>query len=261
MTEEGTGPLSPADWLRQQPAFAARQARIKENLVQVQQQLDRACEQARRQPEEVKLLAVTKFHPFEDALAAFWAGAHSAGENRVQELLHKQRDCQPYLEQADWQLIGTLQKNKVRQVVGKVSLIQSVDHLELLQALDQAAGRQELTQDILLQFNYSGEVTKHGFETEAAETALSVCRSCKHLRLRGLMTMARPGLSAEEAEAFFRDFTDFYRRLRSDDRLLADPAAFDILSMGMSGDYPAAVRAGSTMIRIGSAIFGPRIQP
>ena len=239
--------LSRADRLQQQPAFQARQAQIRANLSQVQHQLAQACEQAQRRPEEVRLLAVTKFHPYEDALAAFWAGVHSAGENRVQELLQKQRDCQPYLEQADWQLIGTLQKNKVRQIVGKVSLIQSVDH-------------QGLRQDILLQFNYSGEATKHGFEAEAAEQALATCQACHYLKVRGMMTMARPGLTDAEAEAFFSDFAAFYRRLRETDRLMPDPAAFDILSMGMSGDYQAAIRAGSTMVRIGSAIFGPRMQ-
>ncbi|MDD2214728.1 MAG: YggS family pyridoxal phosphate-dependent enzyme [Oscillospiraceae bacterium] len=253
--------LSRADRLQQQPAFQARQAQIRANLSQVQHQLAQACEQAQRRPEEVRLLAVTKFHPYEDALAAFWAGVHSAGENRVQELLQKQRDCQPYLEQADWQLIGTLQKNKVRQIVGKVSLIQSVDHLELIHSLDQAAGRQGLRQDILLQFNYSGEATKHGFEAEAAEQALATCQACHYLKVRGMMTMARPGLTDAEAEAFFSDFAAFYRRLRETDRLMPDPAAFDILSMGMSEDYQAAIRAGSTMVRIGSAIFGPRMQP
>ncbi len=203
-----------------------------------------------------EILPVSKFHPVEAILRAQELGLNHFAENRVQELLAKRSD--PRLENCSFDLIGSLQTNKVKAIVGKVRLIHSLDRESLLKSLEKHAAAQSLQQDVLLQVNYSGEESKHGITAEEIPVFLEKIALCPHVRLRGLMTMAAPGLTEEEQNTFFTSFKALFDETR--ERLSNQEAKdiFNVLSMGMSDDFLAAVRAGSTCIRLGRALFGER---
>jgi pyridoxal phosphate enzyme (YggS family) len=197
----------------------------------------------------VGIVAVTKGHGPEAVRAAAAAGLTMVGENRVQEALGKQEACGDVV--VDWHLIGTLQRNKVRQIVGRFAMIHSVDRLELVQELARRTPT-ERVQELLVQVNCSGEPQKGGVEPEGLPALLDALRAFPSLRVRGLMTMA--ALDADEP-ALRRTFG----RLRT----LAEAgrsAGHDLaeLSMGMSDDYPVAVEEGATMLRLGTILFGAR---
>ena len=236
---------------------------IPERLANVKERINRACDEAGRSSEDVTLIAVSKFHSPLAVSAAIQAGQRHFAENRVQELLAKQADLQELnpdvASQADWHLIGSLQRNKVRKVLGKVSLIQSVDRPSLLEEINRIVMQRELpaAQDVLLEINYSRESSKQGWPPDAVNELLEAARQQPGIRVRGLMTMAEFGLDADSQLAFFSQVRRGWESIRGslpDD----EQADFDILSMGMSGDFEAAVASGSTMVRVGTAIFGPR---
>ncbi len=201
--------------------------------------------------DDVRIVAVSKTRTIEEIAAMYNEGQLDFGENRVQELLMKAELLRDTCPDINWHLIGTLQRNKVNQVCGLVSCIQSVNSIKLLEQIDRAAKRLDIRQDVLLQINYSGETSKHGFTPEDAIDALKTLDQWQNIRVRGLMTMARFGLSTKEKLSFFNAFHDYYTELK-------DQYGFDTLSMGMSGDYKEAIQSGSTMVRIGTALFGPR---
>ena len=223
------------------PALAAGLARVREVVAERQHRagLNHA----------VRIVAVTKTHGPGAVRAAWDAGLRDVGENRVQEALPKQ-DATTDLPLA-WHLIGGLQRNKARQAAGRFALIHSVDRVELAQELDRrAAGGGP--QPVLIQVNCSDESQKGGVGPEHLEHLLDAVRSLAHLELRGLMTMA--AYDADEA-AQRRTFA----RLRSlRDASVQQGAALPELSMGMSGDYPAAVAEGATLLRLGTVLFGER---
>jgi len=224
---------------------------INENLIKVRQGIAEACARSQRPADAVRLIGVSKTLPPEIIMQAYDAGLRSFGENRPQEL----RDKIALLPQdIEWHFIGHLQKNKIKYVAGKAVLIHSVDSQELAVLLSQFAARQGLELNILLEVNTSSESSKFGVTPEQAQAAFMAIRELPHLHLQGLMTIAP---FVEDTDAIRRSF----RTLRAiKDALAAQVTPQEIvhLSMGMSHDYEIAIEEGSTMVRIGTAIFGPR---
>lgn len=216
----------------------------------IRREIAAACVAARRDPLEVELLAVTKNHPATAADYAARYGLRAVGENRVQEGVEKRALSTPTLR---WELIGHLQSNKARIAAEHFDRIQTVDSEKLLRHLDRAAGELGKPLAILLQINAGRDPAKFGTEVEDAAGLLSSALEKKNLRVEGLMTIAP--LSSDPAVAQ-RTF-ETLRELR--DRLTQETGApLRELSMGMSGDFAPAIAAGSTMVRVGSALFGSR---
>lgn len=204
-------------------------------------------------PERVKIVGATKMNDAATVRAAVAAGLDICGENRVQELLEKYE--QGAYEGAPLHFIGHLQKNKVKYLVGKVSLIHSVDTLALMDEIDRIARKNALVQDILLELNIAGEEAKSGFSPEEIDSALRHASALSGLRVRGLMTVAPKCASPEENRPVFQQMHQLFVDI-SEKKY--DNVFMDFLSMGMSGDYPAAVECGANLVRIGTAIFGER---
>lgn len=206
-------------------------------------------------PEGVELVAVSKFHPAEAVLAAYRAGQRRFGESRVQELLAKM----PQLpDDIQWHFIGHLQTNKVRSLMGKTAMIESVDSDKLLRLIDCESARAGVMTRVLMQIHVAREETKFGFFPEELFEWFADRRfeSLTNTHICGIMGMAS---NTDDEERVRRDFTDIrsaFDRIRFD--IAPDLRGFDTLSMGMSGDWPLAVECGSNLVRIGSAIFGPR---
>ena len=203
-------------------------------------------------PEGVTLVAVSKFHPAEAVMEAYDAGQRVFGESRVQELVAKYETLPKDIE---WQMIGHLQTNKVRAIVPFVSLVQSVDSARLLECIDREAARCGRTVDCLLEIHVAQEETKSGWDYGELKAYLQsdAFAQLRNIRIRGIM-----GMATNTDDAAIVRF-DFVRLAAIKDELAPMFGAdFDILSMGMSDDYPIAVDCGSTMVRIGSSIFGAR---
>lgn len=206
-------------------------------------------------PEGVELVAVSKFHPAESVLEGYRAGQRRFGESRVQELLAKI----PQLpDDIQWHFIGHLQTNKVRSLMGKTAMIESVDSDKLLRLIDRESARAGVMTRVLMQIHVAREETKFGFYPEELFEWFADRRfeSLTNTHICGIMGMAS---NTDDEERVRRDFTDIrsaFDRIRLD--IAPDLRGFDTLSMGMSGDWPLAVECGSNLVRIGSAIFGPR---
>ena len=217
------------------------------------ERIRRAALAAGREPGEITLCAATKVQTDETIRAAIAAGVRVCGENRVQELAaHLAADAYAGAEQVHF--IGHLQTNKVKQVVGHVDLIQSVGSAHLLQAIQNQADKQGLVQDILLEVNIGGEEAKSGFAPGAVEDAAARAKECAGVRVRGLMTIPPANATREENMVYFQKVKALYVDISEkmyDNKL-------EYLSMGMSGDYADAIRAGANMVRVGTAIFGAR---
>ncbi len=226
---------------------------IAENVARVRAQMAQAALQCGRNPEEIKLCAATKMNDAEAVRQAIAAGVDCCGENRVQELTAKL--AENAYAGAPVHFIGHLQTNKVRQVVGKVDLIQSVDSTHLLRAVDREAGRQGIRQDILLEINIGNEASKGGFSPEEILPLLENFGEFSNVCVKGLMAI--PPISRFPGENL--EFFQKMRQISVDIRdIINDNVKVDCLSMGMSGDFGDAIAAGSTMIRVGTAIFGAR---
>lgn len=232
-----------------------RDTGIAERLRVVRAGIDETALRAGRNPTSVHLVVVTKGFPAEDAIEACRAGATDLGENRVQEMLAKADALASAGFHPRWHLIGTLQKNKVKAVVGRTALIHSVDSLELLQEIAVRSARRGIVTDVLLQVNVSGEESKHGFDPAETMEAFRTGSAMEGVRLRGLMTMAPLAEDPEKARPVFEGLRDLHLAVW---RTSAPGArdSFDILSMGMSHDHPVAIECGATHVRIGTAIFG-----
>ena len=226
---------------------------IAENVARVRAQMAQAALRCGRNPEEIKLCAATKMNDAEAVRQAIAAGVDCCGENRVQELTTKL--AENAYAGAPVHFIGHLQTNKVRQVVGKVDLIQSVDSAHLLRAVDREAGRQGIRQDILLEINIGNEASKGGFSPEEILPLLENFGEFSNVCVKGLMAI--PPISRFPGENL--EFFQKMRQISVDIRdIINDNVKVDCLSMGMSGDFEDAIAAGSTMIRVGTAIFGAR---
>ena len=226
---------------------------IRENVAMIREKMDAAARAAGREPREVLLCAATKMNDAARVREAVAAGVDLCGENRVQELTQKLGEHA--YDGVPVHFIGHLQTNKVRQVVGKVALIQSVDRMELLACIEKEAARQNLVQDILLEVNVGHEESKSGFDPDAMDEILEKLEAFPHCRVRGLMAI--PPISEKKG-----DNCRFFEKIQ---RLSVDIAAknkhnisMEILSMGMTDDFEDAIACGSTMIRVGTAIFGAR---
>ena len=212
-------------------------------------------------PSAVKLVAVSKFHPVSRLMEAYDAGQRVFGENRPQELAQKVPQMPSDVE---WHFIGHLQTNKLKLVLPYVSLVQSVDSFHLLEAIDKWGSDNGKTVDVLLELHLGAEETKHGFSEEEIVTILntagegipSSAERGSHIRIRGLMGMATNTEDEGVIEADFARIEALFQRIRAEHPELRD--TFTELSIGMSGDWPIAVRHGATMVRIGTDIFGER---
>lgn len=233
-----------------------RQTELSHNLQLVQEEIVQQAILSDRDPRDIHLVAVSKTHPLSDILALHQAGQKVFGENKVQELCSKMEEADQVPEGQDisWHLIGTLQRNKVRFVVGKVALIHSVHSVKLIKQIERLAAEQAVIQDILLQVNIAREASKQGFEIEELGEAYNYLEACPHLRLRGLMTMAPDFENKEEALPIFQACHALYQDLQK----VYGQEQINTLSMGMSADFHQAIAAGATHIRIGSHIFGAR---
>ena len=226
---------------------------IAENVARIKKQIAQAAEAAGRDPSRILLCAATKMNDADAVRQAIAAGVDCCGENRVQELTQKLKE-NAYAG-VPVHFIGHLQTNKVRQVVGKVSLIQSVDRIKLLQAIQEEAARQGICQDILLQLNIGREESKGGFLTEELPSLLPSLRQYPNVRVRGLMAIPPICQDSGDNDKFFQEICNVSVDIT---RKKYDNVSVDILSMGMSDDFESAIRFGSTMIRVGTAIFGAR---
>jgi len=226
---------------------------IAENVARIRNRINAAAIEAGRDPAEIKLCAATKMNDADAVRQAIAAGVDLCGENRVQELTEKL--AQNAYEGAPVHFIGHLQTNKVRFVVGKVDVIQSVDSLRLLESIQKEAAKQGIRQDILLEINIGGEESKSGFEVGQVLPLVQNFSRFPNIRLRGLMAI--PPICRESGgnNKFFQEMCQVAVDItaKKDDNV-----SVDILSMGMSDDFEDAVRCGSTMIRVGTAIFGAR---
>lgn len=229
---------------------------IAENVAQVRAELERAALAAGRDPKEITLCAATKMNDSGRVRQAIAAGISCCGENKVQELTQKL--AENAYDGADIHFIGHLQTNKVKNVVGKVSLIQSVDSRRLLAAVSKEAQKQGIVQNILLEINVGQEESKSGFSVGDILPLLENLSQYPGVFVRGLMAI--PPICEKEGDNH-KFFTEI-RNLSVDIGLKKyDNVAMEILSMGMSGDFADAIACGSTMIRVGTAIFGARNYP
>lgn len=226
---------------------------IKENVARIRQQMAEAARAAGRDPKEILLCAATKMNDAGAVRQAVEAGVDCCGENRVQELVQKLP--QGAYDGVPIHFIGHLQTNKVRQVVGMVDLIQSVDRLELLECIQKEALKKNLVQEILLEVNIGGEESKSGFTVEEAARTAAEMGKYPNVRLKGLMAIPpvseKPGDNCKYFAEMRKLFVDISGKTY-------DNVSMECLSMGMSDDYADAIAEGSTMIRVGTAIFGPR---
>lgn len=226
---------------------------IAENIAEIRRQMNAAALAAGRDPKSILLCAATKMNDADAVRQAIAAGVDCCGENRVQELTQKLSENA--YEGVPVHFIGHLQTNKVRQVVGKVDLIQSVDSLRLLTAINAEAGRQGIVQNILLEVNIGEETSKSGFREEEILPLLENIGSFSNICIKGLMAI--PPISEKSGDnlIFFQKICQLSVDIKEKKY---DNVMVDCMSMGMSGDFEDAIACGSTMIRIGTAIFGPR---
>ncbi len=225
---------------------------ISSNLAQINQRIHAAAIKAGRDPAAVHLVAVSKTRPSADIIEAFQAGQTIFGENYIQELVPKLAEV---TEAVKWHVIGHLQSNKVKYIAGQVALIHSVDRISLATEIDRQWGKLNKICDVLVQVNISGETSKSGTTEEGAIQLVRESALLPHIRVRGLMTMPPFFDDPEAARPFFAEL----RRL-SEVVTALNISGVDMteLSMGMSGDFEAAIQEGATLVRIGTAIFGNR---
>ena len=229
---------------------------ITESVARVKANIAAAAEKAGRRPEDIYLVAASKMNDSGRVREAIAAGIRICGENRVQEMVEKQ--AQGAYEGAELHFIGHLQKNKVKQVVGLASLIQSADSIELIRLIDKTALSRGIVQDILLEVNIGAEASKSGFSPAELPSALDSIARLDAVRVRGLMTIPPICSSRQEIEPYFVQMKQLFIDICGKKY---DNIRMDFLSMGMSADYETAIACGANMVRVGSAIFGKRIYP
>ncbi|MGN0318804.1 MAG: YggS family pyridoxal phosphate-dependent enzyme [Lachnospira sp.] len=225
---------------------------LKDNLEQVKNRITSACEKAGRNPDEVTLIAVSKTKPNDMIMEVYECGVRQFGENYVQEFVDK-ADSLP--KDIIWHMIGHLQRNKVKYVVGRAEIIHSVDSVRLAVAISEEAVKKNICQDILVEVNIAGEENKFGLSPGEVEGFIREISTLPGLRIRGLMTSAPYVSNPEDNRIYFKQM----RELSVDiERKNIDNVLMDCLSMGMTNDYVVAVEEGATMVRVGTAIFGER---
>lgn len=228
-----------------------------QRIQSTQEKITAVARLAGRNSNEITLCGATKTQTGETISAAIAAGLTVCGENRVQELVaHLEENA---YQGAEVHFIGRLQTNKVRQVVGQVALIHSVDSLRLAQAIEKQAEKLDIVQDILIQVNIGREDSKGGF---FPEETLEICQQVAafpHVRLRGLMAIPPIAMETGGNCRFFSEMRELYIDIR--EKMVDNQSSIDCLSMGMSGDYADAIAHGATLVRVGTALFGARPTP
>ena len=225
---------------------------ISENIAAIRQQIALAAERSGRTAADITLVGASKMNDAAACREAIAAGIDALGENRVQEMTQKL--AEDAYAGAPLHFIGHLQRNKVKQVVGKAALIQSVGSEELLREIDRQAEKLGLVQDILLEVTIGGEAAKRGFAPAALADAAALARTLPHVRVRGLMTIPPADASREENMVYFQKVHALY--VDRNEKMYDNK--WEYISMGMSGDFADAIRCGSNMVRVGTAIFGAR---
>jgi len=226
---------------------------IRENLAKIEANIQKACERSGRKREDITLIVVSKTQSIDTIKEAYDASIRVFGENRVQELNEKYTLLPDDIK---WHMIGHLQTNKVKSVMGKVELIHSVDSLRLAEAIEKEAAKQDVVVDVLVEVNVAGEDSKFGFRFEEVVSFVKTIANMPHIRVCGLMTIAPFVDIPEENREVFRTL----RKLLVDinDKNI-DNVPMGVLSMGMTNDYEVAIEEGATMVRIGTAVFGERV--
>lgn len=227
---------------------------IAANIAKIHGRIDKACQKSGRNPEEVKLIAVSKVKPAEQVEEAFHAGQKLFGESYVQEF----RDKQPLVEApVQWHFIGGLQSNKVKYLRSKVMMIHSVDRLSLAEEIDRQWEKIDGAVEILLQVNVGDEASKSGCDPENLESLVRSIAPLSNLRIKGLMCLPPHSDDPEQVRPFFKQLRKLSEQI---DRLQLSGVEMSELSMGMSGDFEMAIEEGATLVRVGTAIFGARIK-
>ena len=225
---------------------------VRENMEDVKERIRVACGRAGRPQSDVTLIAVSKTKPLEFVREAYEAGARDFGENKVQDLLDR-IDALP--SDIRWHMIGHLQRNKVKYIVGKVALIHSVDSLRLAEEISRESLKRQVETDILIEVNVAGEESKFGVCLSETVSLVEEIAKLPAVHIRGLMTIAPFVEDAEENRQIFRKL----KQLSVDiERKNIDNVNMSALSMGMTGDYPVAIEEGATYVRVGTGIFGER---
>lgn len=225
---------------------------IKENLEKVRENVHRAVERSGRSDSEVLLIAVSKTKPVEDLMEAYDAGVRNFGENKVQELVDKY-EVMP--KDVRFHMIGHLQKNKVKYLIGKTCLIHSVDSFELAKVIQKESEKKNVITDVLLEVNVARENSKFGVFKEDLLDLVKEVSTLKNVRIKGLMTIAPFVENPEDNRQYFNEL----KRLGIDiDSQNIDNVSMGTYSMGMTGDYEVAIEEGATMVRVGTGIFGVR---
>ena len=235
--------------------IVADASKVRQKLELVRERIALAAQRAGRSADEVTLVAVSKLQPFDAIEEAYAAGQRDFGENRLEELWQKVELANEHgLDEIRWHMIGSIQSRKTPQVIGPFVLVHSVDREKIADRLDRDAGNAGRMLDVLLEVNVSGEASKHGFTPEALRNAAGRLVALPNLRIHGLMTMAPIAEDAEEVRPVFRGL----RTLRDEMAQEHSLGDWTELSMGMTQDFEVAVEEGATIVRVGSAIFGPR---
>ena len=225
---------------------------IKESLQATYDNISEACRRSGRNPDSVQLIAVSKFKSVDDIMEAYNAGQRVFGENHVKEMLQKEEILPDDIQ---WHMIGHLQTNKVRSVIGKTCLIHGIDSIHLADVIDSESRKQGIISEGLLEINMGGEESKWGFPGEIDKIDLEHISAYKNLRIRGLMTVAPYVDDPEKNRTIFRKIKALSVDIESKNY---DNISMEMLSMGMTADYVVAVEEGATHVRVGTGIFGAR---
>ena len=231
---------------------------MQENIDDIERRIQAACDRSGRNYSEVTLIAVSKTKPVSMIQEAYDLGMRHFGENKVQELVQKYDELQGHTnETVYWHQIGHLQRNKVKYIVDKTALIHSVDSFRLAEQIEEEAAKKDIVCDILIEVNIAGEDTKFGVASVDVMSLVTEILKLPHIRVRGLMTIAPNSQNPENNREYFKNLRELYVDIKSKK---ADNKfnSFNILSMGMTGDFEIAIEEGATMVRVGTGIFGER---
>lgn len=223
---------------------------ILENIKQVEENIIKSCEKVGRDPKEVTLIAVSKTKPYTAIEEALPSGVLDYGENKVQELTEKYEILPKDIR---WHMIGHLQRNKVKYLVGKVELIHSVDSLRLANQIETEFAKKNEIANILIEVNMANEESKFGITSETTEQLVREISKLEHVRIKGLMTIAPYTDNPETNREYFRNMKKLSVDITEKN---IDNVSMNVLSMGMTGDYQVAIEEGATMVRVGTGIFG-----
>lgn len=226
---------------------------IRENLKTVQNEINAACSRANRDPSQVTLIAVSKTKPVPALREAYDAGVRDFGENKVQEIMDKLPQLPSDIR---WHMIGHLQRNKVKYIIGKVAMIHSVDSMRLAEEISRESIRRGVETDILIEVNIAGEESKYGVSSAEAPELIEKIAKLPGIHVRGLMTIAPYTEVPEKNRPYFDKLTQLSVDIKGKN---IDNVSMNVLSMGMTGDYSVALEEGATCIRVGTGIFGERV--